>query len=43
MTMNAIRPRRVRRRMMRDAEITQIYESTDQIQRLVMARALLRS
>ncbi len=30
-------------RMMRDAKITQIYEGTNQIQRLVMARALLRS
>ncbi|THJ74364.1 acyl-CoA dehydrogenase family protein [Candidatus Frankia alpina] len=29
-------------RMMRDAKITQIYEGTNQIQRLVMARALLR-
>jgi alkylation response protein AidB-like acyl-CoA dehydrogenase len=28
--------------MMRDAKITQIYEGTNQIQRLVMARALLR-
>jgi alkylation response protein AidB-like acyl-CoA dehydrogenase len=28
-------------RMMRDAEITQIYEGTNQIQRMVMARALL--
>jgi alkylation response protein AidB-like acyl-CoA dehydrogenase len=28
-------------RMMRDAKITQIYEGTNQIQRLVMARALL--
>src|SRR6476659_6526970 len=28
-------------RMMRDAEITQIYEGTNQIQRVVMARALL--
>jgi alkylation response protein AidB-like acyl-CoA dehydrogenase len=27
--------------MMRDAKITQIYEGTNQIQRLVMARALL--
>jgi alkylation response protein AidB-like acyl-CoA dehydrogenase len=30
-------------RMMRDAKITQIYEGTNQIQRLVMARALLSS
>jgi alkylation response protein AidB-like acyl-CoA dehydrogenase len=30
-------------RMMRDAKITQIYEGTNQIQRLVMARALLRT
>lgn len=29
-------------RMMRDAKITQIYEGTNQIQRLVMGRALLR-
>jgi alkylation response protein AidB-like acyl-CoA dehydrogenase len=29
-------------RMMRDAKITQIYEGTNQIQRLVMARQLLR-
>jgi alkylation response protein AidB-like acyl-CoA dehydrogenase len=28
-------------RMMRDARITQIYEGTNQIQRVVMARALL--
>jgi alkylation response protein AidB-like acyl-CoA dehydrogenase len=28
--------------MMRDAKITQIYEGTNQIQRMVMARALLR-
>jgi len=27
--------------MMRDAKITQIYEGTNQIQRVVMARALL--
>jgi alkylation response protein AidB-like acyl-CoA dehydrogenase len=27
--------------MMRDAKITQIYEGTQQIQRLVVARALL--
>ena len=30
-------------RMMRDAKITQIYEGTNQIQRVVMARQLLRS
>jgi len=30
-------------RMMRDAKITQIYEGTNQIQRMVMARNLLRS
>ncbi|TMR21824.1 acyl-CoA dehydrogenase [Actinomadura geliboluensis] len=29
-------------RMMRDAKITQIYESTNQIQRMVMARQLLK-
>ncbi|MBB3035612.1 acyl-CoA dehydrogenase [Hoyosella altamirensis] len=29
-------------RMMRDAKITQIYEGTNQIQRLVMSRSLLR-
>ncbi|GLY41599.1 acyl-CoA dehydrogenase [Amycolatopsis sp. NBRC 101858] len=29
-------------RMMRDAKITQIYEGTNQIQKVVMARALLR-
>jgi alkylation response protein AidB-like acyl-CoA dehydrogenase len=28
-------------RMMRDAKITQIYEGTNQIQRIVMARQLL--
>jgi alkylation response protein AidB-like acyl-CoA dehydrogenase len=28
-------------RMMRDAKITQIYEGTNQIQRLVIARSLL--
>ena len=28
--------------MMRDAKITQIYEGTNQIQRIVMARQLLR-
>ncbi|GGM66236.1 acyl-CoA dehydrogenase [Longimycelium tulufanense] len=30
-------------RMMRDAKITQIYEGTNQIQRVVMSRALLRA
>jgi len=29
-------------RMMRDAKITQIYEGTNQLQRLVMARQLLQ-
>jgi alkylation response protein AidB-like acyl-CoA dehydrogenase len=29
-------------RMMRDAKITQIYEGTQQIQRLVIAREMLR-
>ena len=29
-------------RMMRDAKITQIYEGTNQIQRVVVARQLLR-
>ncbi|MGH3968007.1 MAG: acyl-CoA dehydrogenase family protein, partial [Mycobacterium sp.] len=29
-------------RFMRDAKITQIYEGTNQIQRVVMSRALLR-
>jgi len=29
--------------MMRDAKITQIYEGTNQIQRMVMARQLLKS
>jgi alkylation response protein AidB-like acyl-CoA dehydrogenase len=29
-------------RMMRDAKITQIYEGTNQIQRLVIARQLLK-
>jgi len=28
--------------MMRDAKITQIYEGTNQIQRIVMARHLLK-
>ncbi len=28
---------------MRDAKITQIYEGTDQIQRIVIARSLLSS
>ena len=30
-------------RMMRDAKITQIYEGTNQIQRVVIARELLRA
>ena len=30
-------------RMMRDAKITQIYEGTNQIQRVVIARSLLHS
>jgi acyl-CoA dehydrogenase len=30
-------------RMMRDAKITQIYEGTNQIQRIVMARQLLKA
>ncbi len=30
-------------RMMRDAKVTQIYEGTNQIQRLVIARAILKS
>jgi alkylation response protein AidB-like acyl-CoA dehydrogenase len=30
-------------RLMRDAKITQIYEGTNQIQRVVIARELLRS
>ncbi|TMB91159.1 MAG: acyl-CoA dehydrogenase, partial [Chloroflexi bacterium] len=30
-------------RMMRDAKITQIYEGTNQIQRLVIARDLLKN
>jgi len=29
-------------RMMRDAKITQIYEGTNQVQRIVMAKKLLR-
>jgi alkylation response protein AidB-like acyl-CoA dehydrogenase len=29
--------------MMRDAKITQIYEGTNQIQRLVMSRNLLKA
>jgi alkylation response protein AidB-like acyl-CoA dehydrogenase len=29
-------------RMMRDAKITQIYEGTNQIQRMVMARQVLK-
>jgi alkylation response protein AidB-like acyl-CoA dehydrogenase len=29
-------------RMMRDAKITQIYEGTNQIQRLVIAREMIR-
>jgi alkylation response protein AidB-like acyl-CoA dehydrogenase len=29
-------------RMMRDAKITQIYEGTNQVQRIVLARQLLR-
>jgi alkylation response protein AidB-like acyl-CoA dehydrogenase len=29
-------------RMMRDAKITQIYEGTNQVQRMVMARQLLK-
>jgi alkylation response protein AidB-like acyl-CoA dehydrogenase len=30
-------------RMMRDAKITQIYEGTNQIQRIVIARELLKA
>ena len=29
-------------RMMRDAKITQLYEGTQQVQRLIIARQLLR-
>jgi alkylation response protein AidB-like acyl-CoA dehydrogenase len=29
--------------MMRDAKITQIYEGTNQVQRIVMARQLLKT
>jgi alkylation response protein AidB-like acyl-CoA dehydrogenase len=29
-------------RMMRDAKITQIYEGTNQVQRMVMARQVLK-
>jgi alkylation response protein AidB-like acyl-CoA dehydrogenase len=29
--------------MMRDAKITQIYEGTNQIQRMVIARSLIKS
>jgi alkylation response protein AidB-like acyl-CoA dehydrogenase len=29
-------------RMMRDAKITQIYEGTNQVQRMVIARSLLK-
>jgi alkylation response protein AidB-like acyl-CoA dehydrogenase len=29
-------------RMMRDAKITQIYEGTNQVQRVVMSKQLLR-
>ncbi len=39
--MNDYRSSRVER-MMRDAKITQIYEGTNQIQRMVMARQLLK-
>ena len=35
-------PRDVVERMMRDAKLTQIFEGTNQIQRLVIARELLR-
>ena len=37
-----LQPRLPVERMMRDAKITQIYEGTNQIQRVVMSRALLR-
>ena len=30
-------------RMMRDAKITQIYEGTNQVQRIVIARQVLRA
>jgi alkylation response protein AidB-like acyl-CoA dehydrogenase len=30
-------------RMMRDAKITQIYEGTNQVQRIVMSRDLLKT
>jgi hypothetical protein len=45
-TRSLIRPRWFTRdypveRMMRDAKITQIYEGTNQVQRIVMARQLL--
>jgi len=29
-------------RMLRDAKVTQIYEGTNQVQRIVIARALLK-
>ena len=29
-------------RMMRDAKVTQIYEGTNQVQRLVISRAMLK-
>jgi alkylation response protein AidB-like acyl-CoA dehydrogenase len=32
----------VRRRRLRGAKITQIYEGTNQVQRMVMARQLLK-
>ena len=37
-----LQPRLPVERMMRDAKIAQIYEGTNQIQRVVMSRALLR-
>ena len=37
-----IRDRYPVERMMRDAKITQIYEGANQIQRMVIARELLR-